>query len=252
MANFPPEIEERITQLQELLTSCPPLPAPELRCSAAPHLTCLEFLQLFDNLQKNLTVGELAQVIAAAPTPVPVALNLPHLACPLLKSGVCLAQGGQGVFCHLGEDLSRCDGYSAEKIEELLTRLVDLAAPLHENLTEPYYLNMLNFHCWLAVALDPNITQPLFTELREKLAQYFDLAPLQAHYQNHTKLKEKLDLIDLFFRLNAEQRAPEALACMRKIQSDFPFTGAYFGEQADAYRKFMEEIVKVIAQRSDA
>jgi hypothetical protein len=247
MANFPSVIAIAIEKLQELCGAAPALNATGLRCAAAPHLTFLEYLTLFDNLQKNLTASDLQELVALPPRPIdPV-----HLACPLLNSGLCLARGGQGVFCHLGEDLANCIGYTPLQIEKILTDLMTLAAPLHENLVEPYYLNLLNFHCWIAVMLDQNITQPLFADLRERMASYFDTAPLTPHYQNHTKLKEKLDLIDLFFLLNAEQRAPEALSCIQKIQSDFPLTGAYYGEQADAYLKFMEEIVKVIEQRGE-
>ncbi|GHV20476.1 hypothetical protein AGMMS49959_07890 [Planctomycetales bacterium] len=241
------ELGEQLSKLQDLRAACPPPANGNLRCPACPHLTYLEFLSLFDNLQKNLVLSELQEVIAIAPQ---ILADGVHLSCPLLRNGVCLADGGQGIFCHLGEDLSLCLSYTPERVEKIFLDLNAFAAPLHDHLSEPYFLNMLNIYCWFAVLLDDRITQPLFKQLREKMRTYFDVKPLLAHYRNHTKLKERLDLIDKFFHLNANQRAAEALACMEKVRADFPFTGAYYGEQSDIYVKFMEELLKVVEQQS--
>ena len=240
-------IDDAIPQLQEIYGLCPELPASDRRCPACPHMTYLEFTVLFDNLQKNLPADDIKKIIAQPLTPV----DEVHFACPLLYQGLCCARGGESVFCRLGENLSHCGNLSQAQIADVLQRTTDLSAPLHENLTEPYYLNLLNIPCWFAVMFDEGITQPLFVKLRRELAERFTTAPLAGSYRNVTKLKEKLDLIDLFFKFNREQRAQEARDCMIKVRDGFPFTGAYYQTQAEAYVQFMDELLKVIEQKKN-
>lgn len=240
-------VDAAIPKLLDLYRACPSMPSGGRRCPACPHMTYLEFTVLFNNLQKNLQPEDIRQLIAAEPR----SLDPVHLACPLLYKGICCANGGEALFCRLGEDLSLCGNLSQARVAEIIEQVGALAAPCHENLTEPYYLNLLNIPCWFAVMFDENITQPLFVQLRQELAARFDTQRYAGGYRDVTKLKEKLDLIDLFFKLNGEQRAADARECMIKIRDGFPFTGAYYLPQAEAYVQFMDELLKVMENKKN-
>lgn len=251
-------------ELEGIYAQCPVLPCTMCaKCCTSPHLTLVEFLRLLDWLLKEMPREKLIALVRSEPE---ISQRMQgHLQCPLLEGNRCLAYQGRGLVCHLmgipklnmvfGLSEPLCADITEEQmpkpfgvddIEEAMDRVATLNGQYYEYLSEPYFLDALNLQSWFAVCLDPGISQSFFLNIRKIIRDEYDLAFLEEHYQNHTRLREKIDLIDQFFEFNAQQKAPEALFCMQQVRSAFPNTGAYYVNQAGVYIRFMQDLITVV------
>ena len=115
-------------------------------------------------------------------------------------------------------------------------------------LEAPYWVDGLNIECWLAILLDPNITQPFFMRMRQSLKDVVDTDFLAGHYADKTEFARKLDLIDRFFVESEKRRLDRALKCIRQIVHDFPRTGTHYREPGAKYFKLMKQLAREAKQ----
>lgn len=256
-------------QIEEVYAKCPEVPCVKCgRCCSSPHLSFAEFAYFLEKTLANVEQEKIIQMVTAPV--IPSSLLEGHVDCPALENNLCIVDGGKGISCRYigipelstgyGLDEPLCKNITAddmseqvtvEKMEEALDTIALLNANIYSYLSEPYFLDALNIQCWFAVCLDKDITQNLFVQLRELLRGRFDLDFLDEHYKNTTQLKEKLDMVDLFFELNEQQKAQEALACMEQIRDGFPNTGAYYVSQSRIYIDFMNSLLNVFNPGTD-
>lgn len=254
-----PELEKIFSGIEEIYQLCQPMPIEGERCHCvSPTLTFAEFLYLLKGLKEQWP----PEIIAAFALQKPTfsALVPGETDCPLAKHGECSASELRGMVCRVS-DLPKSAGleyksssasgkiktYTSEEAAKRYNPVRDQLAAvnnkLHEFEAEPYFLDALTPTCWFAIQLDPGITQPFFINLRTIANSVCDLSHLAPRYENHTMLKEKIDAIDLFFSLNEQRMALEALECLKLIHNNFPATGSYFQPQAIIYARFLSEIV---------
>lgn len=253
-------LDTALDELQELYAD-----APVVRCFAcgaccvSPHMSLVEFAHLLGHLLESKSREELRALAGRAPTPSEEFEG--NLDCALKEGKLCGAREGRTLSCRL-EGLAVLDGMfgretpscaNADKkadapdstpgeIEEFLRRLNALNAEFYLPWTEPYHLDGLNFECWLAVCLDPGITQEFFLRLRGAVLSRFDLGFLVESYVNTTGLKQKLDLIDEVVRAVEQQRFKYAKKLLYRIAEGFPNTGSYYYFQAQFIEQELEGI----------
>ena len=259
------KMDEVQKKLQEIYLKAPDVPCGRCgKCCISPHMSFIEFIGLLKGMTAVLSEEQLREIISAPPVIAEYQMN--NLVCPLLKTDKCSCYENRPISCRLeGTDVldklthrericsyqsgampeEEFGGYEIEAILELAN---ELNMAYCGNLEEPYYFDSVNLHCWFAIMFDPDITQEFFLDIRRKIFAVVDLAYIADSYVNHTRLNEKLDLIDRFFELNNQQKAQEALECMQKINSEFVYTGAYYYPQANVYINFMKDLIKVVEE----
>jgi hypothetical protein len=219
-------------------------------------MTFVEFIRLLDRL-----ANEPERLLRLVETPPELSAAFDgNIRCALQEGALCGAREGRCLSCRL-EGLTVLDGlfgrlkplcaHAGEKgempradaafIEELLARLNRLNEPFYPLMAEPYYLDGLTLECWLAVCLDPGIAHPVFLELRRLAQNRHDLGFLRERYENHTKMKEKIDTIDAFYAAVQEGRVEEARKLAKILLDEFPFTGSFFHWQAQALAQALED-----------
>lgn len=238
---------------------------PEVRCYAcgsccvSPHMSLVEFAHLLEHLLSAWPEEALNKLVSTPPS-----LSEEYegnLDCQLNCGHLCGAREGRTLSCRL-EGLSvldrmfqreipscaKADLKAGEKevdepvIEEFLRRLNEINAEFYEPWTEPYCLDGLNLECWLAVCLDPGITQDFFQRLRAVIRGRFDLAFLEKSYVNTTGLKQKIDLIEEVEAAVEQQRFKYAKKLLKRIVGGYPNTGSYFYFQAQFLEQELEGI----------
>ena len=234
------------------------------KCCISPHMSFIEVVGVLKDMIKEFSEKQLRTIISSRP--VVSEYHMSNVVCPLLVNNKCSCYESRPLSCRLeGIDVldklthrERICSYQVGavsenefggvEIEEVLENANVLNIPYCGNMDEPYYFDSVNIQCWFAIIFDQDITQEYFLDLRKKLLKEVDLSYLADSYVNHTKFNEKLDLIDTFFRLNNEQKAEEALECIQRVNTDFPYTGAYYYPQANVYINFMKDLIAVVKE----
>lgn len=259
------EMQQDLIELEKVYRQTLPVPCNRCgRCCICPHLSFIELIPLLHQMVEVFSAEELRAMVAAEP--VISEYHMSNIACPLLKDNACSCYATRPLSCRLeGIDIldelthrericsyqkgavSR-ERFGGAEIENLLEAATGINARYCGMLEEPYYFDSVNIYCWFAVMFDRDITQQFFLDLRGKIFAEIDLSYLADSYVNHTRLNEKLDLIDRFFVLNEEKKAVEALECMKQVNEGFIYTGAYFYPQSNVYINFMTDLVKKLQE----
>ncbi len=260
-------MSEKMQKVQEALAEiykqAPEVPCNRCsRCCISPHMSYIELIALLRKMVEVFSEDELRLLVSAEPIVSEFHLN--NIICPLLRDSECSCYEVRPLSCRLeGIDILDqltareriCsyqqgavteEDFGGEEIEAILDAANKLNMPYCGLLDEPYFFDSVNLHCWFAIMFDPDITQEYFLKLRELIFAEVDLRYLGSSYVNHTRFNEKLDLIDKFFELNNEKKAQEALECIQKVNTEFPYTGAYYYPQANVYINFMRDLIAVV------
>jgi len=254
-----PDLRDAFDELEKIYAQPPALPCVSCgTCCVTPHLTLVEFAYQLDSLLTLLSPEEISALMDA---PMPEAEHLPgNYLCKLQNAeNKCLSHPGRSLSCRLEglplmdllanritpicphiTDQDVASDVTAELISQWQDRLSALNAGFHTVMEEPYWLESLNLECWWAVALDPKITQPFFLQIRQHLADTFDLSLFAPHYVDTTDLSRKLNLIDAFFAANEQKNPDKAFKLIRQVMHDFPRTGTYYRREAQEYFKLMK------------
>ncbi len=235
-------------------------------CCVTPHMTLVEFAFLLRGVIDNLG-GDAAALLAAGEMR-PSGKYPGNFLCALQdEQARCAAHAWRPLACRL-EGLPVLDrmGFREQKIcphicdsdmdaqvtqtmvEEWTRDVFALNRPFYRLLEEPYWVDALNLECWLAVLLDPDVTQPFFLRMRKQLAGVIDVKVFAGHYADRTGFARKLTLIDRFFAANEERKPEQALKCIRRIVHEFPRTGTHFREQGGKYFRLMKQLVRETKQ----
>lgn len=238
---------------------------PEVRCYAcgsccvSPHMSLVEFALLLEHLLQSKTREELEELVSTPPIPSEEFEG--NLECRLKDENLCGAREGRTLSCRLEgllvldrmfqREIPSCAKASLKtgeeevgegEIEEFLRRLNQINAEFYEPWAEPFCLDGLNLECWLAVCLDPGITQDFFLRLRGVVRERFDLDFLEKSYVNTTGLKQKIDLIEEVVVAVEQQRFKYAKKLLKRITGGYPATGSYFYFQAQFLEQELEGI----------
>ena len=257
------KIRRAFADLTALYNNVPAVPCTGCGyCCVSPTMTVVEFAFLLDHIFAHLAMDEIASLLTRPMEPA--AHMKGNTLCPLQKEdkhcrfyGVrclsCRIEGipaleGMGIreerICpHITEDQVQTE-VTAESVDTWIQEVFRLSQPVHEVSVEPYFLNAVNLECWWAIALDRAITQPFFTRIREALWAEWDLAELQPHYVDHTRLALKLSLIDTFFAESEAHSPQKALKAIRRVIHEFPQTGTYYQHEGQEYFKLMKRVVQ--------
>ncbi len=250
-------------ELQKIYQRTPDVPCGECgRCCISPHMSFIEVVGLLRRMIEVFSEEQLRTIISSRP--IISEFHMSNIVCPLLVNNKCSCYDNRPLSCRL-EGIDVLDklthrericnhqsgavdenNFGGQEIEEVLEEANVLNIPYCGNMEEPYYFDSVNLHCWFAIMFDPDIKQEFFLDIRRKLLFEVDLEYLADSYVNHTHLNDKLNLIDNFFVLNDQQKAEEALACMEKVNNDFPYTGAYYYPQANVYINFMKDLIAIV------
>ena len=257
------EMQQDVMALMKIYQKAPLVPCGNCgRCCVSPHFSFIELLPLLVRMEEVFSEQELRQLVSSKP--VVSDFHMSNIVCPLLRDNHCSCYDVRPLSCRLEgidilDELTHrqriCnhqqgavakDDFGGSEIEYLLEEATKLNSKYCGVMEEPYYFDSVNLHCWFAVMFDKDIRQEFFLDLREKIFAGVDLRYLADSYVNYTKLNEKLELIDRFFELNNQQKAEEAFECIRKVNEDFVYTGAYFYPQSNVYINFMRDLLKKI------
>lgn len=250
-------------ELKKVYQKTPDVPCNNCgKCCVSPHMSFIEVVGVLRRMVEVFTEEQLRTIISSRP--VISVYHMSNIVCPLLVNNSCACYESRPLSCRL-EGIDVLDvlthrericqyqsgavtdkDFGGQDIEDVLEMANKLNHQYTGSLDEPYYFDSVNIYCWFAIMFDPDITQEYFLDIRRKLLAEVDIAFLADSYVNHTRLNEKLDLIDRFFVLNDEQKAQEALDCMLKVNSEFPYTGAYYYPQANVYINFMKDLIAVV------
>ena len=217
-------------------------------CCVSPHVTLVEFCYAFksffdNNPEKNQIITDI----------VPIHEGFKgSLHCRFQKNdGKCGVYTHRPLVCRLHGHQALSDlGFkyqvpcpdsrepesilSKDSINTFLEQLSSLNQRFYLHYTQPYWLSALNIECWLTI-LFGQWQLAYFQSLKGLMVREFGESVLElAHlYHQKVRLKEKLDLIDAGQSEFQLGRKKEAQVIFKKIQSDFPETGAYYYFEAE-------------------
>lgn len=257
------KMDKAQAELKKVYQKTPDVPCGRCgKCCISPHMSYIEVVGVFRKMMEVYSKEELKTIVASKP--IISEFHMTNIVCPLLVNNECSCYDSRPLSCRLeGIDILdvlthrericsfqvgaiTANDFGGVEIEEVLELANELNAPFCGTMEEPYYFDSVNLHCWFAIMFDKDIKQEYFLKIRESLLSELDLSYLAESYINHTKLNEKLDLIDKFFVLNDGQKPEEALECIRKVNEEFPYTGAYYYPQANVYINFMKDLLVAV------
>jgi len=256
-------LEDACASLAQVYGEIPACPCKACgQCCVTPHMTFLEFACVLKGMLEALGGEEIAGCLRSEQEPA--ARFSGNFLCALQAAdGRCRLHAWRPLSCRLegfpildqmsGRAAPMCphseghalpDAPGKAAVEAWIHRVQDLNQPFGAEPCEPYWVNGLNLECWLAVLLDPRIAQPYFLALRRHLLNALPCAAWAGHYVDHTRLAEKLGLIDQFFAANEAQKPERALKCMRRILHGFPRTGTHYQTEGKQYLDLMKRIIR--------
>ncbi|MHC4887610.1 MAG: YkgJ family cysteine cluster protein [Planctomycetota bacterium] len=241
----------------------PPMPCIACGlCCVSPHITLVEFIRLIDSALTDWPPERLIQWVS---TPPELERRYPgNFKCRVqTEKGLCDRHEARPLICRLegfpvldriGMRESHICPYITEEDLEVPVGESDIDRWIADTFTvtnqfyptyeEPYWLSSLLPECWFAVALDETIKQPFFVWIREMIRSTLDLDFLVPHYENYTRLGDKLGRIDQFFEYAEAKRPRKAVQAIRRVLYDFPFTGTYYQAEGKKYFHLMRDIVQ--------
>lgn len=249
--------------LEELYASLPPMPCIACGlCCVSPHITLVEFAYLMNNIRETWPES---RIITLVSTPSSPERRYPgSMKCRMQsEKGLCDLHQTRPLICRLegfpvldrigmrqshicpyisDEDLER--PVDESDIDRWISETFSLTNRFYQTYEEPYWLSSLLPECWLAVALDDSIGQPLLVRIRQLIRDTVDLDFLTPHFQNFTRLNEKLNFIDQFFSFAEEKQPRKAVQAIRHVLYDFPLTGSYYQTEGTKYLHLMRDIVR--------
>lgn len=226
------------------------------KCCVSPHMTLIEFCYLMSGIldKPDLLVHTLARVVTEHqdyPGHFMCRFQLPDMRCGVyphrclacrLHGHPVLEQTGvqYNVHCSQARPIDPADAFSAEEVYALMDRMTGLNQGYYSYYTQPYWISGLTPECWLTI-LFGDFPQQLFRLLRKIMERELELQHLGAHFLQRVHLQEKLVLIDRFQSLLGEGPDSTLPRLLKRIQEDFPDTGAYYYFEADMYLKALQE-----------
>lgn len=225
-------------------------------CCVSPTCTPTEFLFLLRYVTNTLPKDQLSQALTTPPEIHPDYEG--NVRCLFLKENRCMIHPGRTGACRLfgnpalsrlkipelvecRNDVSIVQGPDDDTfIREWLTKLVALNSRLPFFDTEPFFVRGLNLACWFDIYFDNDLNIDIFEDLRRLMHEVADLSWCKKEYIPRTRIREKIDKISvLTVMLESPDRA-SIRNLLQSISQDYPLTGSYFYEEAQAYLDAIE------------
>lgn len=262
------KLHDAFPELQRLYAEMPKVPCVACGlCCVSPHITLLEFAYLFEGMLASWPPERLRAYVTDPP--VPEKRYPGNLQCRVQEEkGLCSLYDWRPLMCRLEgtptldrmgiREAQLCPYISEqdmavqvapEQVDRWVEAVFALNNRYYNTYEEPYWLSALTPSSWLAVALDPAITQAPVLAIRALLQEAFSFADLAPAYRDVTGLAQQLDLIDAFFAAAEGKEPRRALRTIRKILFDFPTTGCYYQDEGRKYFELMRTIVREQRQR---
>ncbi len=233
---------------------------PEVQCRAcgeccvSPHMTLIEFCYLMTHLLDK--PDQLIHVISREVPEHPAysghficRFQTPDLLCSVYptRSLACrlhghpvLEQTGMQYNVHCPKVNQQDDAFSAEEVYALMDRMTELNQGYYSYYTPPYWVSGLNTECWMTI-LFGDFPQQIFQLLRKIIMRELNLQHLSGHFVQRVRLDEKLSIIDQFQTALPMGNKDKLCPLLKRIQHDFPDSGAYYYFEAEMYLKALEE-----------
>jgi len=228
---------------------------PDVRCSTcgeccvSPHMTLVEFCHMMAYLTDRPDI--LVQTLSRA---VPYHPAYPgYLTCRFQTvEKLCSIHPNRALACRLhGHPVLKKVGlkyqvhcqkikaapdrdFTPEEVYALMDRITDLNQGYYSYYAPPYWISGLNTESWLTI-LFTDIPQPPFRLLKKIMLRELGLQNLSHCFTQTVLLSEKLALIDQFQSQLAGGALDYLCPLLKRIQNDFPDTGAYYYYEAEMY-----------------
>lgn len=226
------------------------------QCCVSPTSTMSEFIYLFHYLEKNFTDEAIINFLKQT-----VKIHSDYEGnshCPFLKEKRCQIHPGRAGACRLFgipslkelgiQDLEECKYNIAvvsgrgdrQFIESWLDDLFSFESSLYEFGSEPYFVKGFNIHSWFDIIFDDSIDFDVFKTIKEIISENINIYRFKEHYNLSTNIREKIDKIGILNTMIGVADAPTLKKLLLSIRDDYPFTGTYFYEEAQAYLAAIE------------
>lgn len=240
---------------EEIYQAIPEIPCDACgQCCVSPHMTLIEFCYLMAPLclRPDLLQQILSRIVPAHPEyhgNMLCRFQTPDNRCGVYERRALVCRlHGHPVLRKMGFQYQvHCSGSSTstgslmpEDVYGLMDRLTELNKGYYSYYCPPYWVSGLNTETWLTV-LFGNFEQHIFKLLKKIMLKELDIQHMAHHFTQHVRLSEKLGLIDRFQAELPLCRAETLVPLLRRIQNDFPETGAYYYFEADMYEKSLTE-----------
>lgn len=220
-------------------------------CCVSPTSTMSEFIYLFHYLEENFSDEEIINFIKQ-----PAKIHKDYEGnshCPFLNGKLCAIHPGRAGACRLFgipslkdlgvQDLEECK-YNITVvsgrgdlpfIESWLDELFLFESTLYEFGSEPYFIKGFNIHSWLDIVFDDSIDFDVFKTIKELISANINIYKFKSHYTLSTNIREKIDKIGILNTMIGVADAETIKKLLLSIRDDYPLTGTYFYEEAQAY-----------------
>jgi len=141
---------------------------------------------------------------------------------------------------HCSQTASPDERFSPEDVYTLMDRLTELNQGYYSYYTPPYWVSGLNTECWFTI-LFGDLQQNIFRLLKKIMLRELAVEGFEKYFLQKVRLEEKLELVDLFQTEYRRGSSEVLLPLIRKLQNDFPETGAYYYFEAEMYEKALKE-----------
>lgn len=228
-------------------------------CCVSPTCTLVEFIFMMNYCIKKYGLEKISYKILQKPE---IHRGFEgNLKCPFLDGNGCFAYKGRTGACRLFgnpvlkelgiKDLvdctKKCTVVDKAKdiayIQNWLDRLSLLNNKLYPFGQAPYFIRGFNLSCWLDLYFDPLLDMEPFSQIKAILHSSIDMMSLAPVYVVSTGLKEKVDKITLLTVMLDTADAYALRKLIISIRDDYPLTGTYFYEEANAYLRAMDKVL---------
>ena len=231
------------------------------QCCVSPHMTLIEFCYLTSALlEKPEQLAEmLSRMVPAHPEYLGNLLcrfqtsdnrcgvySCRPLVCRLHGHPVLKKMGMQyHVYCSLADGADE-KNFSPDDVYGLMDSLTALNQGYYSYYTPPYWVSGLNTESWLTI-LFSDLPQNIFRLLKKIMLREITMKGYENYFQQKVRMREKLEVIDLFQAEYPLGRTETLLPIIHKIQNDFPETGAYYYFEAEMYEKALKEKRSIVS-----
>jgi hypothetical protein len=220
-------------------------------CCVSPTCTLAEFVFLMDYCKRNIS-REVLETILITPARMHETCT-GNLACKFLINNQCLAHDGRTGACRLfgipalnelnvanmEECAHRIDVVSGACPVDFIQAWMDSIFMLNQTLfgcfNAPFFIKGLNLESWLDIYFDDTLDFDVFLDIRKVMHEHVNLDCIRNGFKPLTAIREKIDKISVFHSMMGAATAAELADLLFSIRDDYPLTGTYYFEEAQAY-----------------
>ncbi|MCX8043117.1 MAG: YkgJ family cysteine cluster protein [Desulfobacterota bacterium] len=240
---------------EEIYNAVPDIPCEACgQCCVSPHMTLIEFCYcMFPLTSRPDTLQQiLSRIVPAHPEyhgNMLCRFQTPDNKCSVYerRALVCRLHGhpvlrkmGFHYQVHCAASQWCTSTFTPEDVYGLMDRLTELNKGYYSYYCPPYWVSGMNIESWLTV-LFADLEQHTFRLLKKIMLKELQIGAMEHFFTQRVRLAEKLALIDKFQAELQYGNIETLIPLLRRIQNDFPETGAYYYFEAEMYEKSLLE-----------